>query len=120
MDLEAMTFSIIGCAMRVHTSMGSGFPEIVYQRCLAVELKKSKISFLREEEQPVFYDGVLVGTRRADFIVAGQVMVELKAMQQIENAHLVQAKNYLKAYQLPVGLLINFGGKSLEYKRIFP
>jgi GxxExxY protein len=113
------TYKIIGCAMKVHNKMGPGFQEVIYQRCLAIELKRAGLSFAREQEQPVFYDGTQVGTRRADFVVEDRVVVELKAVVQLEDAHLAQAKNYTVAYGFPLGLLINFGGKSLEHKLMF-
>jgi GxxExxY protein len=114
-----LTYKIIGCAMKVHNKMGPGFQEVIYQHCLAIELERANLSFVREQEQPVFYDSIQVGTRRADFVVENQVVVELKAVVQLEDAHLAQAKNYTVAYGFPLGLLINFGGKSLEYKLMF-
>jgi GxxExxY protein len=114
-----LTYKIIGCAMKVHNKMGPGFQEVIYQRCLAIELERVGLSFAREQEQPVFYDGIQVGTRRADFVVENQVVVELKAVVQLEDVHLAQAKNYTVAYSFPLGLLINFGGKSLEHKLMF-
>lgn len=114
-----LTYKIIGCAMKVHNKMGPGFQEVIYQRCLAIELERAGLAFAREQEQPVYYDGIQVGTRRADFIVENQVVVELKALVQLEDVHLAQAKNYTVAYNFPLGLLINFGSKSLEHKLIF-
>jgi GxxExxY protein len=114
-----LTYKIIGCAMKIHNKMGPGFQEVIYQRCLAIELERAGLSFAREKEQPVFYDGIQVGMRRADFVVENQVVVELKAVVKLEDAHLAQAKNYTVAYGFPLGLLINFGGKSLEYKLMF-
>jgi GxxExxY protein len=114
-----LTYKIIGCAMKVHNKMGPGFQEVIYQRCLAIELERAGLGFTREQEQPVYYDGTQVGTRRADFIVENQVVVELKALVQLEDLHLAQAKNYTVAYNFPLGLLINFGGRSLEHKLIF-
>jgi GxxExxY protein len=114
-----LTYAIIGCAMKVHNRMGPGFQEVIYQRCLAIELERAGLGFAREQEQPVYYDGIQVGTRRADFIVENQIVVELKAVVQLEDVHLAQAKNYTVAYNFPLGLLINFGSKSLEHKLIF-
>ncbi|NJO42499.1 MAG: GxxExxY protein [Cyanobacteria bacterium CRU_2_1] len=114
-----LTYKIIGCAMKVHNKIGPGFQEVIYQRCLAIELERAGLAFAREQEQPVYYDGIQVGTRRADFVVENQVVVELKAVVQLEDVHLAQAKNYTVAYNFPLGLLINFGSKSLEYKLIF-
>jgi len=116
---DDLTYKIIGCAMKVHTTLGNGFQEVIYQRCLAIELGKAGIEFLREQEMPIFYEGINVGTRRADFIVAGEVMVELKALIKLEEVHLAQALNYLTAYQIEKGLLINFGSNSMEVKRLF-
>ena len=114
-----LTYKIIGCAMKVHNTLGSGFQEVIYQRCLAIELERAGMDFGREVEHPIFYQGIEVGTRRADFIVANCIVVELKALTALEDVHLAQAKNYVVAYDFEVGLLINFGAKSLEYKRIF-
>jgi GxxExxY protein len=114
-----LTYKIIGCAMKVHNKMGPGFQEVIYQRCLAIELERAGLSFAREKEQVVYYDGIQVGTRRADFVVENQIVVELKAVVQLEDVHLAQAKNYTVAYNFPLGLLINFGGKSLEHKLLF-
>jgi GxxExxY protein len=119
MTQDEITFKIIGCAMRVHNTLGNGFQEVIYQRCLAIELRKAGLDFVREKEQPIFYDGEEVGTRRADFIVEGNIMVELKALINLEDVHLAQAKNYVVAHDLPVGLLINFGATSLQYKKVF-
>ena len=116
---DELTYHIIGCAMKVHKTMGNGFQEVIYQRCLAIEQEKAGIEFLREQEMPIFYEGVNVGTRRADFIVAGEVMVELKALINLEEVHLAQALNYLTAYQIEKGLLINFGSNSMEVKRLY-
>jgi GxxExxY protein len=114
-----LTYKIIGCAMKVHNKMGPGFQEVIYQRCLAIELERAGLSFVREQEQKVYYDGIEVGTRRADFVVENAIVVELKALVQLEDVHLAQAKNYTVAYDFPLGLLINFGGKSLEHKLLF-
>jgi len=116
---DKLTYKIIGCAMKVHNTLGNGFQEVIYQRCLAIELEKSSIEFLREQELPIFYEGIHVGTRRVDFIVAGEVMIELKAVIKLEDVHLAQALNYLTAYQIDKGLLINFGSTNIEVKRLF-
>jgi GxxExxY protein len=113
-----LTSNIIGCSMRVHSSLGCGFQEVIYQKSLAIELSKMGINFKREFEMPIHYDGTLVGSRRVDFLVENRVSVELKALVALEDIHLAQAKNYLEAYKLRVGLLINFGGTSLEYRRL--
>ena len=113
-----ITGKIIGCAMKVHATLGNGFQEVIYQRCLAIEMGKAGLGFGREFEMPIYYDGIDVGTRRVDFLVEDKIMVELKALTQLEEVHLTQALNYLEAYKLETGLLINFGAKSLQVKRI--
>ncbi len=105
--------------MKVHNTLGPGFQEVIYQRCLAIELERAKLGFQREQEQTVYYDGIDVGTRRADFVVEDKVVVEIKALVGLEDVHISQAKNYTVAYDFPLGLLINFGSKSLEYKLMF-
>lgn len=116
---NSLTYRIIGSAMEVHRQMGPGFPEVVYQRCLAIEMKARGLDFTREQEHPLYYKGQEVGKRRADFVVENQVVVELKAMVALEDAHLAQAKNYTVVYDFPLGLLINFGSRSLQYKLVF-
>ena len=115
-----ITEKIIGCAYEVHKYLGNGFQEVIYQRALALEMTEVKLNFSRELEQPIFYKGYKeeIGTRRADFVVDGKVLVELKAIVLLEDVHLAQILNYLKAYRFEVGLLINFGGKSLAFKRV--
>ncbi len=115
---DDLTHKIIGCAMKVHNSMGNGFQEVIYQRCMAIEMGKQGLSFVREQEMPVYYDGTEVGTRRVDFLVEDVVLVELKAIITLEDVHLAQALNYLEAFNLEIGLLINFGAKKLEFKRL--
>lgn len=112
-----LTHKIIGCAMTVHNSLGNGFQEVIYQRALSIELKKNGIDHVRELEMPIFYDGHEIGTRRVDFFVEGKVMIELKAVTKLEDVHWAQAINYLEAYGLEIGLLINFGTKKMEFKR---
>lgn len=119
MQKDELTYAVIGCAMKVHNTLGPGFQEVIYQRCLAIELERAGIGYKREQEQVVFYDGIEVGLRRADFVIEDSVVVELKALVRLDDAHLAQAKNYTVAYDFPKGLLINFGGKSLEYKLLF-
>jgi GxxExxY protein len=118
-QIEDITYKINGCAMKVHQKLGNGFQEVIYQRCLAIEFEKAKLNFGREIEHEIYYDNVLVGTRRADFIVEDKIVVELKALVQLEDVHITQAKNYLVAYNKPIGLLINFGAKSLQFKKIY-
>ena len=119
MEKDELTYKIIGCAMKVHNTMGPGFQEVIYQRCLAIELARAGIAFRREQEQTVYYEDIEVGIRRADFIVEQKVVVELKAQVSLEDVHIAQAKNYTVAYDFPLGLLINFGSKSLQYKLMF-
>ncbi len=113
-----LTGKIIGCAMKVHTALGSGFQEVIYQRSLAIEMHKQGLPFARELEMTIYYDDIEVGKRKVDFLVNALVMVELKATSKLDDNHLAQALNYLEAYKLGTGLLINFGSKSLEFKRV--
>jgi len=101
MELEQITYKIIGAAMKVHNTLGNGFQEVIYQRCLAIELERTGLNFGREIEQTIFYDGIEVGTRRADFVVESKVVVEIKAVINLEDVHLAQAKNYVVAYDFP-------------------
>ena len=115
-----ITEKIIGASFEVHKFLGNGFQEVIYQRALAWEMGQKGLDFVREIEQGIYYKDLPkpIGTRRADFVVEGKVLVELKAIIELEDVHLAQALNYLKAYQLEVGLLINFGSKSLTFKRL--
>ena len=115
---EALTKKIIGCAMKVHTTLGNGFQEVIYQRALEIEMKLDGLSFAREMEMPIFYREEQIGTRRVDFFVEDKIMVELKALIRLEDVHLAQAMNYVEAYKMEIGLLINFGSRSLEFKRV--
>ena len=117
---KEITEKIIGASFEVHKFLGNGFQELIYQRALAWELAQAGLSYAREIEQEIFYKELLepIGTRRADFVVEGKVLVELKAIIELEEVHLAQVLNYLKAYRLEVGLLINFGSKSLTFKRL--
>lgn len=119
MTIDEITYKINGCAMKVHNTLGNGFQEVIYQRCLAIELANAGLNYGREIHQAIYYDGRNVGTRRADFIVEDQVVVEIKAVINLEDVHLAQAKNYTVAYNFAIGLLINFGAKSLQFKKIF-
>ncbi len=118
MIYEELTKKIIGCAMEVHKRLGNGFQEVIYQRALEIEMNVASLDFAREMEMPIFYRDAEIGTRRVDFFVEGRVMVELKALTKLEDVHLAQAMNYLEAYKMEIGLLINFGAKSLEFKRV--
>ncbi|TCC91598.1 GxxExxY protein [Pedobacter frigiditerrae] len=119
MEIEDITYKVNGCAMKVNNTLGNGFQEVIYQRCLAIELNRAGLIFAREVEQTIYYDNIEVGKRRADFIIENQVVVELKALINLENVHLAQAKNYVVAYHFPIGLLINFGATSLQFKKIY-
>jgi GxxExxY protein len=115
-----ITEKIIGCSFEVHKFLGNGFQEVIYQRALSWELNQAGLAFAREIEQDIFYKDLPepIGRRRADFVVDGKVLVELKAVIELQDVHLAQVLNYLKAYRLEVGLLINFGSKSLTFKRL--
>jgi GxxExxY protein len=122
-----ITEKIIGASFEVHKFLGNaclparqGFQEVIYQRALAWELSNAGLSFAREIEQEIFYKDFQepIGKRRADFVIEGKVLVELKALVELEDVHMAQVLNYLKAYKLEVGLLINFGSKSLIFKRL--
>jgi GxxExxY protein len=115
---DPLTYKIIGCAQRVHCYLVNGFQEVIYQRALAIEFSKINLNFVRELEMPIYYDGLEIGSRRVDFLVEDNVLVELKAIVKLEDVHLAQGLNYLVAYKLDKGLLINFGAKSLEVKRL--
>ena len=118
MEHEELTGKIIGNAMVVHSTLGNGFQEVIYQRALAIEMLESGLSFGRELDMDIFYKGQKIGNRRVDFFVEEKVMVEIKALTKLEDVHLAQTLNYLEAYGLEIGLLINFGAKSLEFKRV--
>ena len=113
-----LTAKIIGCAMTVHSAIGNGFQEVIYQRALAIEMTDQGLRFERELEMPVYYKGQQIGRRRVDFLVERVIALELKAVIQLQDVHLAQAINYLEAYDLEIGLLINFGSKSLQFKRV--
>jgi GxxExxY protein len=113
-----ITEKIIGSAMIVHNILGNGFQEVIYQRALAIEMTHQGLSFSRELEMPIFYRDEEIGTRRVDFFVEEKIMVEIKAVSELNNTHLAQAINYLEAYKMRVGLLINFGQNSLVFRRV--
>ena len=118
-EQDRITHDIIGSAMEVHNILGNGFQEVVYQRALSIEMKLRNIEHQREFEMPLFYKGIDIGQRRVDFLVENEISVEIKAIINLEDVHLAQAMNYLEAYNLQTGLLINFGAKSLQFKRLF-
>ena len=113
----AITGKVIGSAMAVHSALGNGFQELIYQRAMEIEMKDQGLSVGREFEMPIYYKGLGIGTRRVDFLVEGMISLELKALIQLENVHYAQAINYLEAFNLEVGLLINFGANSLQHRR---
>ena len=113
-----LTAKIIGAAMEVHKFLGNGFQEVIYQRALAVELNNKGLFFVREQEMWINYKGTNIGTRRVDFFIEDKIMLEIKAVIKLEDVHLAQAINYFEAYNLEIGLLINFGSKSMEFKRL--
>ncbi len=115
---QEITQKIIGAAMKVHSTLGNGFPEIIYQRALAIEFTKAGLLFVQKFYMSIFYDGVIIGKRRVDFFIENLIRVELKAKAIIESAHFSQARNYLEVHNLEVGLLLNFGNISLKYRRI--
>ena len=115
---SALTEKIIGCAIEVHKILGNGFQEVIYQRALEMEMNLQGLKFSREFEMSIFYKNNRIGTRRVDFLVENVISVEIKAVIQLEDVHLAQAINYLETYNLEIGLLINFGSKSLTFKRL--
>ena len=115
---EQLTRRIIGCAMQVHKTLKSGFQEVIYQRALVIEFQFDGLQFEREQEMEIYYRDKSVGLRRVDFFVENSVMVEIKAVSKLEDVHLAQAMNYLECYKLHIGLLLNFGARSLEFKRV--
>ena len=104
--------------MKVHSTLGNGFQEVIYQRALALEMPYHDLTFKREMEMYIYYREHNIGTRRVDFFVNDLIMVELKAVIKLEDVHLAQAINYLEAYNTEIGMLINFGAKSLEFHRL--
>lgn len=117
--INDLTHAVIGCGMKVHRTLGNGFQEVIYQRALALEMTFQGLSFVREKEMPIFYRDKKIGMRRVDFFVENRVMLELKAVEKLQDVHKAQAINYLEAYGIPDGLLLNFGGTSLEFKRLY-
>jgi GxxExxY protein len=115
---DDQTYKIIGCAMKVHNTLGNGFQEVIYQRALAIEMRNNDIEFIRKREMTISYEGEEIGTRRVDFLVEDEVLVELKALTKPDDINLAQGLNYLVAYKSDKGLLLNFGAQSLEVKRL--
>lgn len=118
MKYADITEKIIKCAFKVHSTLGNGFQEVICQRAMEIEMRNQELDFSREFEMPIYYEGIQIGTRRVDFLVKEIISVELKAVTHLESVHLAQAMNYLEAYNLEVGLLINFGANSLDFKRL--
>lgn len=118
MKYEELTRKIIGAAMEVHKYLGNGFQEVVYQRALSIEMNLQNIKHEREKEMLLQYKGYNIGTRRVDFFVEEKIMVEIKALINLEDVHLAQAMNYVEAYNMEIGLLLNLGSKSLQFKRV--
>ena len=118
MKEQELTHKIIGAAIEVHKYLGNGFQEVVYQRALAIEMQLQNINFVREKEMSLQYKNNNIGIRRVDFFVEDKIMVEIKAVINLEDVHLAQAMNYVEAYNLEIVLLINFGAKSLQFKRV--
>ncbi|MBO6535960.1 MAG: GxxExxY protein [Balneolaceae bacterium] len=114
-----LTGRIIKAAMNVHTALGNGFQEVIYQRALQIELRDSNLSFEREQEMPIYYKDTPIGKRRVDFFVEDKIALEIKAVTELQDVHVSQAINYLEAYDLEIGLLINFGARSLQFKRVY-
>ena len=114
---SGITGKIIKCAQKVHAFLGNGFQEVIYQRALEIEFSREGLKFEREKEMDIFYEGALIGNRRVDFLVDGDIMVELKALTKLEEVNVAQLINYIEAYKVKIGLLINFGAKSLEIRR---
>ena len=113
-----LTGKIIGCAFEVHKTLGNGFQELIYQRAMSIELFSSGINYSREHEMKIYYKNENIGTRRVDFFVENKIMVELKAVVNLDEIHLAQTINYLEAFNMNIGLLINFGSKSMQFKRV--
>jgi len=118
LPFSEITYKIIGCAMKVHSELGNGFQEVIYQRALEIELTDQGMVFSREYEMPIYYKNQLIGKRRVDFLVGGNISVELKAIISLEDVHIAQALNYLEAYNIQTELLINFGAVRLDYHRL--
>jgi GxxExxY protein len=118
-EINQITHKIIGCAMQIHRTLGNGFQELIYQRCMVIEMKEAGLRFEREKEMNILYKGNVVGRRRVDFFIEGLIMLEIKATETLLDVHKAQAINYLEAYDMADGLLINFGEPSLKFKRLY-
>ncbi len=118
MIYKEITEQIIASAIKIHKTLGNGFQEVIYQRAMEIEMPLHQLQFEREKVIPIFYRNIKIGTRRVDFFVEGKIMIELKALLKLEDVHLAQAINYCEAYNMEIGLLINFGSRNLEFKRV--
>ncbi len=116
---DQVSYDVIGCAMRVHATLGPGFMEKIYQRSLAIEMNLKYLNYIQERNIEIFYGKTQIGMRRVDFFVEGRILVEIKSVSKLDDLHITQTMNYCEAAKLPIGLLINFGSKSLEYRRIY-
>ena len=112
-----LTGVIIGLAMKVHRKLGPGFPEIIYKRALVIELKRAGLAFVVEKEKDIFYDEECIGARRVDILVEDKVLLELKAISDFKPIDYNQIQNCLEVFKIEVGLLLNFGAMSLQFKR---
>jgi GxxExxY protein len=112
-----ITEKIIGCAMKAHSWFGPGFPEIIYQRSLLIELERAGLKCKAEVEKDIFYGEVFVGKRRLDIIVEENILLELKAIAELDNSCYNRIINYLRVFKIEVGLLLNFGTPGLQFKR---
>jgi GxxExxY protein len=119
-DLDAITERILGCAFKVSAGLGPGFLEKLYENALVIELERAGLRVARQHPLAVWYDGIQIGQFAADLLVEDQILVELKAVRALEDLHLAQALNYLRASLLPASLLLNFGAPKLEIRRLHP
>jgi GxxExxY protein len=117
--INELAHKIIDCAINVHSTIGNGFQKVVYQRALAIEMEFQKLSFKPDEEMPIFYKEAQIGTERVDFFVEQKLLVELKVIEKLTDVHESQTIKYLETFNIGEGLLINFGGKSLDFKIVY-
>lgn len=113
-ELDALTGAVIGAAIEVHSELGPGFLESIYEAALAAELRSRRVPFDQQVELPIFYRDALVGTHRLDLLVGGEIVVELKAVAAISDTHLAQTLSYLKAGPFRLGLILNFNVSSMR------
>ena len=115
---EDLSGKIIGAAIKVHRELGSAYEEKIYQRALYLEFQKAKLSFAREKEINIKYQGVTLGKKKLDFVVDNKIIIELKKSDEINNVHIAQVVSYLKTLGLQLGLILNFGLSKLQIKRV--